>query len=415
MKLVDEEMEEQILGAMIVDKEAFHKGINLVDIGDFTQAKHQKLFQLMKELNTGDVILLNDKLKTKDMTLYVAKLMSDYFISADIEQHIKILKEKTIARKFIKQQAEIKQKIEDADDIFKILIENRSGTDKLLNQNKGEKDFNFIETIIGVMEKMETDKHKMPEFIFGLRKLDEMINIERGNVIVIGGESSVGKTSMALNIAMNQNKRVLFCSMEMNKTEIIKRMFSMTTKINSTKIRVNNLNEGDWISLKDTVKELQHKNVILADVVNLQDVRKNILKYKPAMVIIDHLQLLRAINPAGNRSQIVGDLANETKRIAEEENVAIILLSQLSRKSEDKKPSLDRLKESGDIENACDVAILLWWEWQKTKKDDDKNIMELRVAKNRHGKTGFCKVFWQPEFYQFGNLGYKSENKGKEL
>ena len=404
-------MEKQILGAMIVDKEAFHKGINLLEIGDFTQAKHQKIFQLMKELNTGDAILLNDKLGTQDMSLYIAKLISDYSIG-DIEQHIKIIKEKTIAREFIKQQANIKQEIEQSDDIFQFLVENKIFINKLLNQNKGEKNFNFIKTMIGVIEKMEADKDKISEFTFGLKKLDEMINIERGNVVVIGGESSVGKTSLALNIAMNQNKRVLFCSMEMNKTEIIKRILSMTTKINSTKIRVNNLNEADWISVKDIIKELQYKDLILADIINLQDVRKNILKYKPAMVVIDHLQLLRANNSVGNRSQIVGELANEIKRIAEEENVVVILLSQLSRKAEDKKPSLDRLKESGDIENACDVAILLWWEWQKTKKKEDKNVIELRIAKNRHGKTGFCHVFWRPEFYLFNNL--KKDKDGNQ-
>ena len=410
MKLINEQAEANILGAMIVDKEAFHKGISLLNIDDFTQAKHQKIFQTMKELNTGDVVLLSDKLETKDMAVYIAKLMADYFME-DIGQYIKIIQEKTIARELIKEQAGIQQRVADTDDIFKILIDNKASIEKLLNKGKGEQTFNFVETIIGVMEKMETDKNRIPEFIFGFKKLDELINIERGNVVVIGGESSVGKTSLALNIAMNQNKRVLFCSMEMNKTEIIKRMFSMKAKINSTKIRVNNLDDKDWTGLKDTVKELQHKDIILEDIVDLQDVRKAIIKYKPAMVVIDHLQLLRAINPVGNRSQIVGEMANETKRIAEEENVAMILLSQLSRKSEEKKPTLNRLKESGDIENACDIAILLYWEWKETKDEEIRNVMELRIEKNRHGKIGWAKLFWQPEFYFFGDL--KEDNNDK--
>ena len=120
-------------------------------------------------------------------------------------------------------------------------------------------------------------------------------------------------------------------------------------------------------------------------------------------MVIDYLQLIQSINPVGSRAAIIGELSRQVKQIAMENNVAMILLSQLSRQSELKEPTLSRLKESGDIENHADIVLLIWWEW-KADRDAKRDKQKIVVGKNRNGETGFCEVKWKAEHFKYSNL-----------
>ena len=403
------EAEQNLLGEILMNRKLFDKARNLLQPSDFYQMKHILIFKTMLELNNLDIITLNEKLTGKIKPTELTKLLNNA-VGGDIDSYIKNIKEKAVKREFIKHQTAILERAYEVEDIFELINNNTSQSNELLKKSVVKKNFNFPNSLMKGLEKMTENKNKPAEFPLKLKKLDGILRIEKGNVVVIGAESSNGKTSLALKIALSQEKRVLFCSLEMTEQELIERMISTTGKIDSSKIKIGNYNDEDWIKATNAVKQLQYKNLILEDVATLNGVRKAIIKYHPEMVVIDHLQLLRAVNPVGNRSQIVGELANEVKRIAKEYELSIILLSQLSRSGENIDPSLSRLKESGDVENMADIVILMQWKY-KIDKNAEENLMTLKVAKNRNGAVGAFDVFWQAKYFQIENLGYKNEQK----
>jgi len=405
-----------VLGAMLIDRIALHKSRNLLRKDDFYVEQNSIIFEAILQLDDNnivpDIITLAEKLKGKISPVVISGLISGAVTGENIEHHAQIVKEKSIARDLIRQQVQTLEKAYNTENIFNLLNDVKNGANDILQRGIIKEGWDLGKESIKVLEKIEADRGKVSEFPLGLTALDDMIRLERGNVMIVAAESSFGKTSFALNIALNQNKKVLICSLEMTKEELIKRFISMLGEINSSRIRLNFLDANDWESATSAIKLLQNKNIVLTDVSNLRQVQEAIIKYSPDMVIIDYLQLIQAQNPIGSRAGIVGELSRQVKRITMENNVATILLSQLSRTSEPKEPVLARLKESGDIENNCDMAVLLWWAWRAgivEKSENEGNVsyrnkQKVIIAKNRNGETGFREVGWIPEYFLYNNL-----------
>ena len=417
MKLLPQNLEAEtsVLGSMLIDKIALHKSRNLLRKQDFYSEQNSIIFEAILQLDDNnvdpDLITVSEKLTGKISPSTIVGLTQGVATSANVEHYAQIVKEKSVARDLIRQQTETLEKAYNTEDIFSLLNDVKSGANDILQRGIIKEGWDLGKESVKVLEKIEADKDKVAEFPLGLVGLDNMIRIERGDVMIIGAESSFGKTSLALNFAMNQNKKVLICSLEMTKEQLIKRFISMLGQINSNRIRLSCLDANDWQSATSAIKILQNKNIILTDVFNLRQVQESIIKYSPDMVVIDYLQLIQSQNPVGSRAAIIGELSRQVKQIAMENNIATILLSQLSRTSEPKEPILARLKESGDIEANCDIAILLWWAWKAGivgKDEEDKiphrNKQKLIVAKNRNGETGFCDLSWKPEYFLYENL-----------
>lgn len=402
------EAEQSVLGAMLISRTALHKARNLLRKEDFYAEQNQVIFRAILQLDdkkvVPDIIALTEKLTGKVSPVVISGLISGSVTGEHIEHHAQIVKEKSVARDFIRQQVETLDKAYNTDDIFGLLNNTKLGTNDILQKGITKEGFDLGKEAIKVLEKMEADKGKVAEFPLGLEGLDRMIRLERSDVMIIGAESSFGKTSFALNIALNQNKKVLICSLEMTKEQLIKRFIGMLGKVNSNRIRLGYLDDNDWSSATSAFKLLKDKNIVLTDVSNLRQVQELIIKYSPDMVIIDYLQLLQSENPVRSRAAIIGELSRQVKQIARENNVALILLSQLSRTLELREPTLSRLKESGDVENNADICLLLWWEW-KANHDVKRNKQKIIVAKNRNGETGFCEVGFEPEYFLYNDLG----------
>ena len=393
-----------VLGSMLLDKIALHKSRNLLRKQDFYSEQNSIIFEAILQLDDkADLITVSEKLTGKISPSVIVGLTQDVATSANIEHHIQLVKDKSVARDVIRQQIETLDNAYTTDDIYGLLGRIKDGSFELLQKNIKKEGFDLGKEIVRVLDKMESDKDKDAEFPLGLIGLDRMIRIERGDAMIIGAEPSFGKTSLAMNIAMNQNKVALVCSAEGTKEQLVKRMLSTKGEINSNRIRLGCLDATDWNSATGAIAALQDKRIILSDVTNLRQVRELIIKYSPDMVIIDHLQLIQSLNPVGSRAAIIGELSREVKQIAMENKVAMILLSQLSRIGESKEPTLSRLKESGDIENNADIVLLLWWEW-KANNDAERNKQKIICAKNRNGETGYCEVKWQPEYFKYSDI-----------
>ena len=407
--------EVSVLGSMLIDKIALHKSRNLLRKEDFYVEQNSVLFEAILQLDDNnvvpDIITLSEKLTGKIKPHIITGLISSTATSANIEHYAQIVKEKSVARALIRHQTETLEKAYNTEDIFSLLNNVKSGANDILQRGIIKEGWDLGKESIKVLEQIEADKGKISEFPLGLEALDNMIRLERGNVMIIGAESSFGKTSFALNIALNQNKKVLICSLEMTKEELIKRFISMLGQINSNRIRLNFLDANDWQSATSAIKILQNKNIILTDVSNLRQVQEAIIKYSPDMVVIDYLQLLQSQDTMGkSRAAIVGELSRQVKQITRENKIATILLSQLHRTTELKEPTLSRLKESGEIENSADIVLFLWWAW-KANHDINRNEQKIIIAKNRNGETGFRDVSWKPEFFLYSDL--KGDNNDK--
>ena len=401
------EAETSVLGSMLIDKIALHKARNLLRKQDFYLEQNGVLFEAILQLDDNnivpDIITLTEKLTGKVKPYVISGLIVGTATGVNIEHHASIVKEKSVARDLIRHQTETLEKAYSTEDIFSLLNDVKSGANDILQRGIIKEGWDLGKESVKVLEKIEADKGKVAEFPLGLEGLDRMIRIERGDVMIIGAESSFGKTSLALNFAMNQNKRVLICSLEMTKEQLIKRFISMLGEVNSNRIRLGYLDANDWQSATSAIKLLQNKDIILTDVSNLRQVQESIIKYSPDMVIIDYLQLIQSLNPVGSRAAIIGELSRQVKQIAMENKIATILISQLSRTAELKEPTLSRFKESGDVENNCDIALLIWWEW-KADRDAKRDKQKIVVGKNRNGETGFCEVSWKAEFFKYSNL-----------
>lgn len=411
----NKEAEIAVLGAMLISLDALRKARNLLHKEDFYTEQSSVIFEAILQLDdkhvVPDLITLAEKLTGKISPAVISGLVSGIATDVHIEHHIQIVKEKSVARDLIRQQVETLEKAYSTDDVFSLLNDVKIGTNNILQKGIIKEGWDLGKESVKVLAQIEADKGKVVEFPLGIKALDRMIRLERGNVMVIGAESSFGKSSLALNIALNQNKKVLICSLEMTKEELIKRMISMLGKINSNRINFNCMDSEDWHSATSAIKILQNKDIILTDVSNLRQVRESIIKHSPDMVIIDYLQQIQSLNPVGSRAAIIGELSRQVKQITMENNIVTLLLSQLSRTLEPKEPVLARLKESGDIENHCDKAVLLWWAWKagRAEKDDTsktpyRNKQKLIAAKNRGGETGYCHSFWQPEYFLFKDI-----------
>jgi len=397
-----------VLGSMLLDKIALHKSRNLLRKQDFYLEQNSIIFEAILQLDDNniepDIITLSEKLTGKVGAHIISGLISDTATSANIEHYIQIVKDKAVARDVIVLQTRTLDLAYKTDDIFGLLGKIRESSSELLQKGITNEAWDLGKESVKVLERISEKNGKPAEFPTGLMMLDRIIRIKRGDVMTIGAESSFGKSSLALNIAMNQNKKVLYCSTELSKEEIIERMISMVGKINSNKITLGNLNNIDWQSATSTIPILQKKDITIIDVSNLRQVQEGIIKYSPDMVVIDYLQQLQAQDTIGkSKAAIIGELSRQVKQIARENKVPTILLSQLSRVGEPKEPTLSRFKESGDIENNSQICVMIWWKW-KSDNSVDKNISKLIVGKNFNGATGYCEVKWQPEYFKYSNL-----------
>jgi len=394
-----------VLGSMLLDKIALHKSRNLLRKQDFYLEQNSIIFEAILQLDDkADLITVSEKLTGKVGAHIISGLISDTATSANIEHYIQIVKDKAVARDVIVLQTRTLDLAYKTDDIFGLLGKIRESSSELLQKGITNEAWDLGKESVKVLERISEKNGKPAEFPTGLMMLDRIIRIKRGDVMTIGAESSFGKSSLALNIAMNQNKKVLYCSTELSKEEIIERMISMVGKINSNKITLGNLNNIDWQSATSTIPILQKKDITIIDVSNLRQVQEGIIKYSPDMVVIDYLQQLQAQDTIGkSKAAIIGELSRQVKQIARENKVPTILLSQLSRVGEPKEPTLSRFKESGDIENNSQICVMIWWKW-KSDNSVDKNISKLIVGKNFNGATGYCEVKWQPEYFKYSNL-----------
>ena len=431
------EAEQSVIGSMIMDAEAIVAASEILTAEDFYGNQYGILFQAMVDLyaagNPIDLLTLQNRLSQMDVPAelssveFLRNLFESVPISANIKYYAKIVKEKSILRQLIKVTEDIANTCYvGRESVDNILEETEKKIFSLL-QTKGGGDYVPIrDVVISAMEKIEKvskTKGNVTGLPTGFIDLDyKTSGFQNSDLILIAARPSMGKTAFELNIAeymaFKKNVTVAIFSLEMSKEQLVNRLFSLESKVDSQKIRTGDLEDSDWERLIESANVIGNSHLIIDDTpsISIGELRSKCRKYKLehnlGIIIIDYLQLMTAGGKTESRQQEISEISRSLKALARELNVPVVALSQLSRAVEsrpDHRPMLSDLRESGAIEQDADVVMFLYRDDYYNKESEKKGIAEVIIAKQRNGPIGTVELVWLPNYTKFAN--YDSKNQ----
>ncbi len=437
------EAEQSVVGAMIIDKDAIQIASEILTRDDFYNRQLGMLFEAMVELHQNgspvDGVTLQNKLKENnappqvyDMN-YILGMASAVPTSANVKYYADIVAEKS----------KLRELIHSCEDIINTCYQDNSDLGTLMNdtekeifritqlKNSGE----FVpisEVVMNALNKIEMAS-KLQGSVTGLATgftdLDyRTAGFQPSDLILIAARPSMGKTAFVLNIAQymafHQDKTVAIFSLEMSKEQLVNRLMSMESHVDSQHIRTGNMTDMDWENLIESADLIGRSNLIIDDTpgISIQELQSKCRKYKAEhnlqIIMIDYLQLMSGSGKRSSesRQQEISDISRSLKALAREINVPVVALSQLSRAVEqrpDHRPMLSDLRESGAIEQDADMVMFIYRDDYYNKDTDRKGVSEIIIAKQRNGPIGTVELAWLPEFTKFANLEQNYRNHGE--
>ncbi|WP_233901063.1 replicative DNA helicase [Tenacibaculum piscium] len=440
------ELEEAVLGAMMIDKKGIDEVIDILSPDSFYDKRHQQVYQaiytLFQNSEPIDLLSVSTQLK-KDGKLDLAG--GDFFLigltqkvasSAHIEFHSRIILEKYIQRKLITISSEIiENAYNETVDVFDLLDEAEGKLFEVTQGNlkKGaEKADSLVQQSINRIQEI-SGKEGMSGLQTGFTKLDALTSgWQPSDLIIIAARPGMGKTafviSMAKNMAIDFGHGVAIFSLEMSSVQLITRMISSETGLTSEKLRKGNLEPHEWEQLNVKVKKLSDAPIFIDDTPALSifdlraKARRLVSQHNVKIIVIDYLQLMTAGGSGGNREQEISTISRNLKALAKELSIPVIALSQLSRAVEtrggSKRPLLSDLRESGAIEQDADIVSFIFRPeyYGMTEWDDDDHSPcegqgEFIVAKHRNGGMDNIRLKFTGHLALFSDLdeGISSE------
>lgn len=426
------EAEQSVIGSMIMDREAIMTASEIINSEDFYQHQYGVLFESMLELyNEGkpvDLITLQDRLKEKEVPPeissleFVRDLLNAVPTSANVKYYANIVQEKSMLRKLIRTTEDIantcyvaKDRLED------ILGDTEKKIFDIVQCNTSGDYVPIKEVVLNALDKIEQaakNKGSVTGIPTGFIDLDyKTSGFQPSDLILIAARPSMGKTAFVLNVAQNmafkENKTVAIFSLEMSKEQLVNRLLSLESKVDSQSIRTGNLSDEDWSKLIEGAGIIGKSHLIIDDTpgISINDLRSKCRKYKLeqdlGIIIIDYLQLMTGSKKTDSRQQEISDISRSLKEVARELHVPVVALSQLSRAVEQRpehRPMLSDLRESGAIEQDADVVMFLYRDDYYNKDTDRPNIAEVIIAKQRNGPIGTVELVWLPNYTKFANM-----------
>ncbi|MBP5385489.1 MAG: replicative DNA helicase [Lachnospiraceae bacterium] len=423
--------EQSVIGSMLLSKDAIIVASEILNKDDFYGKQYGILFQAITELynagKTVDIVTLRSHLQEMDAPeeIYSPEVLREAATvvpsSAGIGQYAEIVKEKAVLRKLIRVTETVENTCYAQNDSLENILDS---TEKMVFdviQHRSTKDFEPIDQIVmNVLEKINIASQtqgSVTGVATGFTDLDfKTAGLQPSDLILIAARPSMGKTAFVLNIAQNicfkQDLCVLLFSLEMSKEQLVNRLLSMESRVDSQSIRTGNMNERDWDGVVEGAGIIGHSKLIIDDTPGISigelksKCRKYKLEYDPKVIIIDYLQLMSGNARSDSRQQEISEISRSLKSLARELNVPVVALSQLSRaveKRDDHRPMLSDLRESGAIEQDADVVMFLYRDDYYNKDTDRKNIAEVNIAKQRNGPIGTVELVWLPDFTKFAN------------
>lgn len=451
------EVEKAVLGALMIDKDAYLEVCNLLVPESFYEPRNQMVYeaiqQLSKEESPVDVLTVTDmlgkmgKLDEVGGPGYIADLSSRVATSANIEYHANVVAEKFLSRQMIEYVNVIGKKSFDETYDIRDVVQEAESVLLELSQKNMKKDYSalgsVVERAVKAVEDAYANKGSFTGIPSGLYKLDDMTcGWQKSDLVIIAGRPAMGKTAFALsvakNIAVDRKRPMAFFSLEMSDVQLANRLMSNTCEIEGKKLLSGQLDKEDWVRLDKNLQALTDAPLFVDDteglsVMELRTKARRLHKeHHIELIMIDYLQLMTASGMRYNsRQEEVSLISRSLKGLAKELNIPVLALSQLNRGVESregvegKRPHLSDLRESGAIEQDADMVIFLHRpEYYGLLHSDDgfidyKDKAEVIIAKHRKGATGIVMMDFKGEFTRFGNLEdkviSKSPREGGEI
>lgn len=431
------EAEISVLGSMILDKEAIGKAIELLEEDAFYKTNHKKIYSAILDLfekdEPVDLVTLTEELKKRDElsqiggSLYLTTLLNSVPTSANIDYYIRIVNEKSVLRGLINAGTEICNMSYQATTETSNILDKAEQLVFNIVQKKSHSDFipigKLLHDSFETIEKLYDRKSHVTGVASGYIDLDSLTaGFHPSDLIIIAGRPSMGKSSLALNIAQNAGVKekvpVGIFSLEMSKEQLVQRLLCAEARVDAHKLRTGYLSESDWPRLTTAAGVLNEAPIYIDDTpaIHILEIRAKArrlkARYNIGLLLIDYLQLVQARSQIENRQQEISEISRSLKALARELNIPVIALSQLSRAVEtrsDRRPMLSDLRESGAIEQDADVVAFVYREEYYKPDTENEGIAEVIIGKQRNGPVGTVKLAFIHKYTRFENLSRTDE------
>ncbi len=434
------EAEQALLGAIIVSPDAFDKISGSITVDDFYVTEHKHIYSALLSMyaksKTIDVVtLVNALVEQGDRDeaggiQYITLLAGSVPSASNVRDYARIVKDKAILRRLISVCDEISTDAYSESEEVRSIIDSAEQKIFDISHNSDSKEFRHIRDVLqNVYKDIETlseTKGAVTGTRTGFSGLDRtLVQMGKGDLIIVGARPGMGKTSFALNIATNvakaTKKSVAIFSLEMSAEQLVTRIISSEALVDSRSLRTGELKPEDWNNIVDVISTLSGSEIYIDDTSAITSTEmKSKLRRLPnlGLVVIDYIGLMQSTSNTDNRAQQVGEISRNLKIMAKDFGIPIICCAQLNRGTESrpgagKRPTLADLRDSGSIEQDADIVLFLYRdEYYKDisgaqgddMSADSANTAEVIVAKNRHGSVGNVKMGWIGQFTKFRTL-----------
>ena len=424
------EGEQAVLGSMLIDPDCVKNVMDRLRPGDFYLRQNREIFEtILTMFNYSrpiDGITVFGEMEKAGLTdgntrSYLAQLMEITPTSANVMEYAAIVQDKALLRSVAQAAGEITALVQEGMGEAGEILEASEQKIYAIRRGRSAQEMvplgQVLPDVLDRLSEMSEHEDHLPGLSTGLSAIDQKITgLNNSDLILLAARPGMGKTSLALNVALNVAKgggTVAVFSLEMSREQLAMRLLSSEALVENNRLRTGLLRETDWEKIAGAATVLNRLDIRIDDnpLLSVADMNAKCRRLEGlALVVVDYLQLMTSAGGGRggeNRQQVVSDMSRMLKIMAKELNVPVICLSQLSRaneKRDDKRPMLSDLRESGAIEQDADIVLFLYRDDYYNEDSEKHNIAECIVAKNRHGETGKVELRWMPEYTQFSTL-----------
>ncbi|KAF0218876.1 MAG: replicative DNA [Geobacteraceae bacterium] len=434
------EAEMSILGGILLDNEAINRVLEILTPEDLYRESHRKILRAMIDLNERgepcDLVTMTSILKTKGELeevgggAYLVTLVDYVPTAANIAYYCKIVKEKGVTRKLITAATDIVTQGFNDQVAVEELLDNAQKVIFEISENRLRPAFYPVGAVlkdtIKNLELLYEKKEHVTGVPTGFLDLDDKTaGFQRGDLVIIAGRPSMGKTAFALNIAQyasihaEHKQPAAIFSLEMSKEQLVTRLLCSESKVDASRVRTGHFMENDWPKLIKAASYLHEAKIFIDDTpaISVLEMRAKCRRLKAehniGLILVDYLQLMRGGSNPESRQQEISEISRSLKALAKELDVPVVALSQLNRSLEsrtDKRPMMSDLRESGAIEQDADVIMFVYRGEVYDKENEDlKGKAEIIIGKQRNGPIGTVNLAFRGEFTRFENLSHRED------
>ena len=433
------EGEQAVLGSMLIDPDCVKNVMDRLRPGDFYLRQNREIFETIYSMFSYarpiDGITVFGEMEKAGLTddstrSYLAQLMEITPTSANVMEYAAIVRDKALLRGVAQAAAEITALVQEGVGEAAEILEAAEQKVYAVRRGQSAQDMvplrQVLPEVLDRLSEMGESENHLPGLSTGLSAVDHKIHgLNKSDLILLAARPGVGKSSFALNIALNvareTKKTVAVFSLEMSREQLLIRLMASEGLIELNTLATGRLSSTDWGKLTQAARILRQTDIRIDDnpMLTAADMNAKCRRLDNlGLVVIDYLQLMSSSGGksyAGeNRQQAVSDISRMLKIMAKELNVPVVCLSQLSRaneKRDNKRPMLSDLRDSGAIEQDADIVIFLYREDYYNEDTENRNIAECIIAKNRHGETGKVPLRWTPEYTTFSTVEMRFDDE----